>query len=92
MWLSMQRMRFGLVCKLCLDLKEVLYWTAHGPQVSEIGSQRQQHTLFAIGNKTRSSLVCHGHMYVLHVLVTFFSPSLAIESNLKRKSLKVRTE
>lgn len=92
MWLSMQRMRFGLVCKLCLGLKEALYWTAAGPQVSEVGSQRQQHALFAICNKTRSSFVCHGHMYGLHVLVTFFSPSLAIESNLKRKTFKVGTE
>lgn len=85
-------MRFGLGCKLCLDLKEALFWTAHGPQVPELGSQRQQHALFAIGNKTRSSFFCHRHMYVLHVRVNFSSPSLAIESNLKRKSLKVGTE
>lgn len=85
-------MRFGLACKLCLDLKEALYWTACGAQVSELGSQRQQHDFFGIGNKTRSSFVSHGHMDVLHVLVTFLPSSLAIESNLKRKSLKVGTE
>lgn len=84
--------RAGLVCKLCLGLKKALYWTTHGLQVSELGRQRQQDALCAIGNKTRSSFVCHGHMYVLHVLVTFFSPSLDIESKLKRKSLKVGTE
>ena len=41
-------MRFGLVCKLCLNLKAALCWTIYGPQASGLGSQRQQqHPLFA---------------------------------------------
>lgn len=86
-------MRFGLVCKLCLDLKAAPYWTTHGPQASGLGSQRQHHhPSFATGSRNSSAFVFHVHMYTFYTYRwPFISPSLAIESNRKRKSLKVGT-